>query len=84
MIWRILRDARQARQVILSTHSKELLSEGVAADEILLFMPQAEGTEVKAGADIEQIRILLEAGEIPGEVVIPYTEPQEVAQLALW
>lgn len=84
MIWRILRDSTRARQVILSTHSKELLSEGVAADEILLFMPQTEGTEVKAGADIEQIRILLEAGEIPGEVVIPYTEPQEVAQLAFW
>lgn len=84
MIWRLLRDARRARQVILSTHSKELLSEGVAADEILLFMPQAEGTEVKAGAAVEQIKILLEAGESPGEVVIPYTQPQEVAQLALW
>lgn len=84
MIWRLLHDARRARQVILSTHSKELLSEGVAADEILLFMPQAEETEVKAGAAVEQIKILLEAGESPGEVVIPYTQPQEVAQLALW
>lgn len=84
MIRRILRDSRRTRQVILSTHSKDLLSEGVAADEILLFIPQAEGTEVKAGGDIEQIRILLEAGEIPGEVVIPYTQPQEAEQLALW
>ena len=84
MIRRVLADSRQARQVILSTHSKELLSEGVAADEIVLFIPQAEGTEVKVGGDIQQIRMLLEAGELPGEVVIPYTQPQEVAQLALW
>lgn len=84
MIRRVLRDSKRARQVILSTHSKDLLSEGVAADEILLFIPQAEGTEVKAGGAIEQIRILLEAGEIPGEVVIPYTQPREAAQLALW
>ncbi len=84
MIRRILRDSRRTRQVILSTHSKDLLSEGVAADEILLFIPQAEGTEVKAGGEIEQIRILLEAGEIPGEVVIPYTQPREVEQLSLW
>ncbi len=87
MIGNILRDSRrqgQARQVILSTYSRELLSEGVAADEIVLFFPGAEGTTVKVGVDIQQIKILLEAGETPGDVVIPYTQPEKAERLALW
>jgi predicted ATPase len=84
MMWRVLRDRKNARQVIVSTHSAELLSEGIAADEILLFIPKREGSQVRVGAEIAEIKTLLEAGVPPGEVVIPYTQPENVVKLALW
>ncbi len=84
MMWRVLRDRKDARQVIVSTHSAELLSEGIAADEILLFIPEQEGSQVRVGADIVEIRTLLEAGVSPGDVAISYTQPEKATQLALW
>jgi len=73
---------RSARQVILSTHSSELLSdEGIAADEIFVFTPSAEGTTVSSGANLHDVRRLLEAGLPASEVVLPRTVPPEVQKL---
>jgi hypothetical protein len=69
----------------MSTHSSDLLrDEGIAADEVLLFIPAGEGTEVKVGADINEVRQLLEAGLTVAEVVIPHTRPTDAIQLALF
>lgn len=84
MMWRVSRDRKDARQVIVSTHSAELLSEGIAADEILLFVPEQEGSQVRVGAEIAEIKTLLEAGVSPGDVAISYTQPEKATQLALW
>lgn len=76
---------RAARQILMSTHSSDLLrDEGIAADEVLLFIPAGEGTEVKVGADINEVRQLLEAGLTVAEVVIPHTRPTDAIQLALF
>ena len=81
---RVQRD-RPARQILLSTHSADLLQdEGVAPDEILPFMPEEEGATVQSGATIEEVHRLLDAGLSPAEVVIPHTRPANVAQLAFW
>jgi len=86
MMWRVLRNRKSkgVRQVILSTHSAELLSEGIAADEIVLFIPKQEGSQVRVGAEIAEIKTLLEAGVSPGDVAISYTQPEKATQLALW
>jgi predicted ATPase len=86
MMLRVQRERKRAiRQVFLSTHSSDLLSdEGIAPDEILLFIPTQEGSEVKVGAEIAQIRDMLGAGIPPGEAVIPYTKPPNVEQLSLF
>ncbi len=75
-----------SRQVFLSTHSPDLLfDEGIAPDEILLFIPHSdEGTRVKLANEVKQILELLETGLPPGEVVIPYIQPQNTTQLPLW
>jgi len=85
MMLHIQRDRRRPiRQVFLSTHSSDLLrDEGIAADEILLTIPSAEGTEVKVGAEIDEVRRLLAAGLTPAEVVIPHTRPTDAVQLSL-
>ena len=75
---------RPIRQVILSTHSSDLLrDEGIAADEVLLVLPSNKGGRIEVGADIAEVRQLLEAGLPMAEVVIPRTRPTNAAQLAL-
>lgn len=76
---------RTGRQLLISTHSAEMLSdEGIAADEVLLFIPGAEGTAVPAAADLEQIRELAAASLSLSEALIPHTRPEKVEQLALF
>ena len=86
MMLRVQRGRRRAvRQVLLSTHSSDLLrDEGIAADEVLLFIPSQEGSVVQVGADIAEVRQLLEAGLTAAEVVIPRTQPVNAAQLSLF
>ncbi len=76
---------RASRQILLSTHSSDLLRDkGIAADEVLLFVPAKEGTEVKVGADIAEICQLLETGLTAAEVVIPHTRPVNAVQLTFF
>jgi predicted ATPase len=76
---------RTARQVVLSTHSSDLLQdEGIAADEVVLVIPSAEGSRIEVGAADEEIKWLLESGLTAAEVVIPRTRPRDVEQLSLF
>jgi len=86
MMMRVQRKRRRAiRQVLLSTHSSDLLSdEGIAPDEVLLFVPSREGSIVQVCADIADVRQLLEAGLTAAEVAIPRTRPHHVAQLSFF
>ena len=74
---------RAVRQVILSTHSSDLLrDEGIAGDEVLLVLPSEEGGGIQVGADIAEVKQMLEVGLTVAEVVIPRTRPANAAQLA--
>lgn len=86
MMYKVQRGrGRKPRQIILSTHSSDLLrDEGIAADEILLILPSKEGSEVKVGADIDEIRRLLESGLSAAEAVLPHTRPVNARQLTLF
>lgn len=73
------------RQVFLSTHSIALLDdEGIAADEVLMVVPSEKGSNVRSGADISEIKQLLETGLTAAEVVIPRTRPDNAVQLSLF
>jgi predicted ATPase len=86
MMLRVQRDRKRApRQTFLSTHSSDLLrDEGIAPDEILLFVPSQEGTAIQIGADIAEVRQLPEAGLTAADAAIPYAQPGIAAQLALF
>jgi predicted ATPase len=76
---------RPIRQIFLSTHSSDLLQdEGIAADEVLLVLPSQEGSCVQVGADIAEVKQLLETGLSVADVVIPRTQPVDVVQLSFW
>jgi len=76
---------RSGRQILLSTHSADLLrDEGIGLDEVLLLIPSSEGTEVMVAKAIEEIQTLLRGGMSLAEVVIPRTRPAGAEQLPLF
>ncbi|HCJ09982.1 MAG TPA: chromosome segregation protein SMC [Clostridiales bacterium] len=84
MMARVLQ-RKKKRQVLLSTHSSDLLAdEGIAPDEVLLFIPGGRGTEVRSGVRDSEVSRLLESGLTVAEVVIPKTSPRQAGQLSLF
>lgn len=76
---------RSGRQLLVSTHSEELLrDEGIGLDEVLLLLPSGEGTSVELAGDYEEIPSLLHGGLTLAEAVLPRTRPADVKQLALF
>ena len=75
---------RYGRQIILSTHSSDLLSdEGIGLDEVLLLQP-GKGTSVTPANSFEEVKSLLEGGSLLADAVIPHTRPDSVEQLMLF
>jgi len=76
---------RTGRQLLLSTHSPELLrDEGIGLDEVLLLLPGDMGTEVSPAGSSREIRDLLEGGLSLADIVVPRTRPRNVEQLTLF
>lgn len=74
-----------ARQMIVSSHSTELLrDEGIGLDEVLLLTPSPEGTTIRAAESFPEVRILLNGGSTLSEAVMPLTRPANAEQLALF
>ncbi|MDO8636689.1 MAG: AAA family ATPase [Dehalococcoidia bacterium] len=82
LIYRLQRQKK--RQIILSTHNEDLLSDkGIALQEILILTPSTEGTEIKAASSIPEFIKLLAGGLTVAEVVMPKAVPEQAHQLAL-
>jgi predicted ATPase len=72
------------RQVILSTHSYDLLNnKGITAEEIIVLKPASEGTTASNAVTLDEVRTLLESGLSAAEVVLPLTEAPGIDQLTL-
>jgi predicted ATPase len=77
--------SRAGRQVLVSTHSPELLQdEGIGLHEVLLLLPEDEGTTVTLASTISEISSLLDGGLSVAEVVIPKTRPARAEQLSFF
>lgn len=73
------------RQIFISTHSPDLLSDrGIGGEETLLLIPDPEGTTVQAAASTRGVRELLKGGLSVADAVVPRTAPPNVNQLSLW
>ncbi len=85
LMYRLQRAKRPQRQVLVSTHSYELVSDrGIGGHEVLMLQPTDEGTKVAVGRSHLQIRALLEAGASVADAVMPATEPRNAVQLGLF
>jgi predicted ATPase len=69
---------QRGRQVILSTHSADLLSDkGIDGEEVLILKPEKEGTRVFPASSNREIRDLLEGGLSIADAVLPHAAPQK-------
>jgi predicted ATPase len=76
---------RSRRQVLVSTHSSEILhDDGIGLDEVLLLLPKEEGTVVRPASSIDEVKRLLEQGYSLADAVIPHTRPEQAQQLLLF
>jgi len=76
---------RLNRQILVSTHSSDLLrDDGIGLDEVLLLQPGENGTIVQPAGNLFEIRSLLESGLSMAEVAIAKTQPQHPEQLSLF
>jgi len=76
---------RTGRQLIVSTHSSDFLTDrGIAPDEVLLLMPGRGGTQVELAQDDGQIVALLDGGLSMADAALPKTAPESASQLAMF
>lgn len=76
---------QKKRQIILSTHSLELLSnKGIGSREVILLEPSAEGTRAYPASSIKEIDDLLKGGMAIGDAVLPRITPPKYQQLELF
>lgn len=77
--------SRTGRQIIVSTHSTDLLQDqGIGLGEVLLLTPGTEGTQVRAASQIEVIRTLLSNGYSMADAAMPFVKPEHADQLSLF
>lgn len=75
---------RSGRQIIASTHSSDLLREGVGMKEVMLLQPGEEGTSATIANEFADIRELLQGGVSLADIVIPKTRPANADQLSMF
>jgi len=74
---------RTGRQVVISTHSTEMLSDSaIGLNEVLVLEPSREGTTVRQVAEFDDVMPLLEGGLTLADIVMPRTRPHKASQLA--
>lgn len=76
---------KSGRQVLVSTHAEELLSDrGIEPSEILLLRPSDKETTVTLGSQHPELKHAAEASVSLGKLVTGMTRPKGVEQLSFW
>ncbi len=82
---RLQKSKKTKRQIFVSTHSFDLLSQkSIGGEEVVLLTPGKEGTVARIASSIAEIRSLLDAGLSIGDAALPHTFPAELKQLDLF
>lgn len=72
------------RQVIISSHSSDLLSDrGISLNEIIVLEPAAEGTQAIVASSISDVKSMLNTGMTPASAILPRIKPKNINQLSL-
>jgi hypothetical protein len=77
--------SRSGRQILLSTHSRDLIAEeGIGLNEVVILEPGAEGTGVRLADEYPDVIHMVEGGVPLSDVLVPQTSPPGIEQLALF
>jgi hypothetical protein len=83
-VWRINRQRKIRRQVLVSTHSEEILSDpGIGGEEVLRLEPSPDGTLFRSPLEQMDELELLRTGLTVADVVLPKSAPANANQLEL-
>jgi len=83
MFERIQKARKNRRQLLVSTHSEELLrDEGIGLSEVKRLQPTDDGTKIRE-AD-EQDKTMMAAGLTAADIFLPKSAPEGADQLSLW
>jgi hypothetical protein len=75
---------RSGRQVFITTHSYDLLSDpGIAPEETLELIPSKNGTEARLASCDPQVKAMAAAGLSIADSALPRTAPKDMGQLTL-
>jgi predicted ATPase len=75
---------KSERQLFVSTHSYEIIEDGVSPDEILMLEPSSEGTKVKSGKDDPTMVAISKTGETIADIALARTNPIKSNQIDLF
>jgi len=76
---------KRKRQIFVSTHSWDLLSEkGIGGEEVVMLTPDVEGTTVQVASSDREVRDLLSSGLTVADVTLPRTAPPTLKNLELF
>lgn len=82
---RLMKASKISRQIIISTHSPDLLSDkGIGGEEVLLLQADKEGSVIVPAVSKPEIRYLLESGLSVSTAAMNYTRPENLDQLRLF
>jgi len=78
MIAKLQRQKGRKRQVMISTHSSDLLSDkGIGGEMVLMLTPSKEGTVIQVSSSNQEIKDLLDGGLSIADAILPRTAPQK-------
>jgi predicted ATPase len=76
---------QKKRQILVSTHSGDLLSQkSIGGEEVLILRPDKEGTVVQVASSIKEVKNLLNSGLSVADAVLPITAPANLDQLEMF
>jgi len=76
---------KRKRQIFVSTHSWDLLSEkGIGGEEVVMLTPDVEGTNAQVASSNREVRDLLNSGLTVADATLPRTAPSTLKNLELF
>jgi predicted ATPase len=73
---------QKARQIILTTHSWDLLSDGgIGGEEVVILAPSPDGTRAQVASQNDEVDNLLRHGLSVADAALPRVAPKDLAEL---
>lgn len=82
-ISKMQRKKNNIRQVIITTHSYDLLdSKMIGLNEVIVLTPTSEGTKITSADNLPDVKKLIQAGLTMAEATVPVTKPSEIEKFS--